>query len=242
MASWSQVHSALVKELGVTERPANTNRQKYGAHFGQNGVAWCAWFVSWVFDSANAISLIFGADGYTVNMAKHFYNAKQWYSSPKAGDIVFFHFGNPTYGGRWKGIHHVGVVEGVLADGRITTIEGNTSPSTTGSQYNGGCVARRVRSQKYVAGYGRPKYDPPEMSVPTPVPNPEYHKWATITRDTQLWNQTIGTKRAPSPEKGGVVYVVGNDVMHDGNKYIEITWGGNPKGGWIRYDHMKWVS
>jgi len=40
------------KEIGTTEYPANTNKTKYGAWFGLNGLAWCAIFVSWCYDKA----------------------------------------------------------------------------------------------------------------------------------------------------------------------------------------------
>ena len=40
------------------------------------------------------------------------------------------------------------------------TIEGNTSPGSEGSQYNGGCVAKRDRGWGYwTAGFGLVRYD-----------------------------------------------------------------------------------
>lgn len=144
-------------EIGVTESPAGSNEQKYGAEFHDNGVAWCAIFTSWCFKHAGDINLIGGFDDYTVSMAQWFYNHQQWiepYGKVQPGDVVFFHFGS-TNTGRWKNIHHVGIVEGIAADGRIITIEGNTSVS---SDDNGGAVMRRVRSRSGIAGFGRPKY------------------------------------------------------------------------------------
>ncbi len=40
------------QELGTKESPANSNKTKYGKWYGLDGNAWCAMFVSWVFDQA----------------------------------------------------------------------------------------------------------------------------------------------------------------------------------------------
>lgn len=167
----NQVIARAKKEVGNHESPPGSNRQKYGAHFKDNGVAWCAIFVSWVFDMLKSLPLIGGFDDYTVSMAKWFYNRKQWGTVPRKGAIVFFHFGNPNYGGRWKGIHHTGIVIGRLADGRVVTIEGNTS---AGSNANGGAVQVRYRHMSNIAGFGYPKYaaSKPKPTVPTKPSTP----------------------------------------------------------------------
>ena len=36
-------------QVGVTESPPNSNKQKYGAFYGLNGYAWCVMFVFWCF-------------------------------------------------------------------------------------------------------------------------------------------------------------------------------------------------
>ena len=63
---------------------------------------------------------------------------------------------------------------------------------------------------------------------------------AVMRRNAQLWNGTAGTKRKPSPRKGGIVKVTGPIIVRKGHKYIPVSWGGNPKGGWVRYDYIKW--
>jgi hypothetical protein len=75
---------------------------------------------------------------------------------------------------------------------------------------------------------------------PLAVP-PAYHTRAVIRQKAQLWNSTIGTKRSPSPSKGGVVKVTGPAITRRGHKYIPISWGGNPKGGWVRLDYTRWL-
>ena len=56
--------------------------------------------------------------------------------TPKPGDIVFV----DTKGD--GAAHHVGIVQSVGADGRVNTIEGNTS----GGQYSSGCLMRKSRT------------------------------------------------------------------------------------------------
>jgi hypothetical protein len=70
---------------------------------------------------------------------------------------------------------------------------------------------------------------------------PAYHTRAVMIRDAQLWNSSIGTKRSPSPKHPGIVNIIGPIVVRKGNKYIQISWGGNRTGGWVRYDYIRWV-
>jgi len=69
---------------------------------------------------------------------------------------------------------------------------------------------------------------------------PGFHTRAVLTRSTQLWNSTIGTKRSPSPVKGGVVAVTGPIIVRKGHKYIAIAWG-HSNAGWVRYDYIRWL-
>jgi len=118
--------------------------------------AWCDCFVDWCFYTAYGVttaqSMIGGNfDDYTVNSSNMYKNKGAWYSSPEVGDQIFF-----TNGTR---ICHTGLVEKV-ADGRVYTIEGNTSDKDI-LVTNGGCVARKSYPLDYakIAGYGRPCYD-----------------------------------------------------------------------------------
>ena len=74
---------------------------------------------------------------------------------------------------------------------------------------------------------------------PFAAPYP-YHSRATMTKNAQLWNSSIGTKRTPSPKKGGNVNVTGPVVVRRGRQYVPISWGGNPGGGWVGLDSIKW--
>jgi surface antigen len=238
---WSKLLATLKSQIGYTESPAGSNNTKYGKWFGMNFVAWCAIFVCWGANTIGMLSRIGGKRAYTPDMAQWFFNKKQWYQGkvPKAGYIAFFNFGNPNYGGRWKGIHHVGWVIGVLKDGRIVTIEGNTSSGSGGSQSNGGGVFLRYRSPSLIAGYGVPKYDPEVAKPPTGPTGPSFPRKAKMLRNSQLWNPTHGTKRSPSPKAGGEVMV--HQVIADkaGVKWASITWGGNE--GDVKYNDIKYI-
>lgn len=131
-------------EVGVTEYPRGSNRQKYGAAYGANGVAWCGWFQQWCFDR-NGIDFRRWCDnpGYTPNLFGDL--AALGWSIPARmtgpGDLIFFNFP----GGKNR-IEHVGCVE-QNAWPVLHTIEGNTSGK--GSQTNGGAVMRKQRSASF---------------------------------------------------------------------------------------------
>lgn len=140
-------------EIGKTESPAGSNRQKYGAAYGMNGVPWCVIFCWWCFREAGASALFYGG-GKTASCSQYIAWAKkagQWVTGDyKPGDLVFFDF-NPKAG---DGVDHIGIVESW--DGRtLVTIEGNTS---TTSQDNGGAVMRRTDHGAYAVGAARPAY------------------------------------------------------------------------------------
>lgn len=135
-------------ELGVQENPPNSNNVKYNTWFYGRPVSgsaypWCMAFVQWVFDQAGMrLPYITASCSGLLN----WYRAnrpERVFSSPQAGDIVIYNFG------------HTGIVESV-GSGTITAIEGNTSPSTAGSQSNDGMVCRKTRSTSLVTAYIRP--------------------------------------------------------------------------------------
>lgn len=117
--------------------------------------AWCDCFVDWCFVQAfgkdMAMKLLHKFDDYTPNSAGYYKNNKEWYTTPKVGDQIFF---ANTKGG----ICHTGLVYAVDKK-NVYTIEGNTS-SASGVVANGGCVNKKSYSLSYnrIAGYGRPNY------------------------------------------------------------------------------------
>lgn len=152
-----EILSVARSQIGTKESPSGSNNVKYNtAYYGReiSGAAypWCCVFLWWVFQSVGAAKLFFGGEktAYCPTAESYYKKAGQWHDVPKAGDIVFYDFGNTGAS------NHIGIVESVNEDGSITAIEGNTSLS---SEDNGGAVMRRVRSGACVRGYARPLYE-----------------------------------------------------------------------------------
>jgi len=141
--------------LGVSESPPNSNKgqpqpSKWQQRvYGSDGVPWCACF-------AGCSSWDNGVSGQvTAGVANNVSLAKQgqgiyrgWTNDPSkvhAGDHAFL------------GSDHTGVIYDAS---NCTTVEGNTSPGSEGSQYNGGCVAKRQRGWgAWTAGFGIVDFD-----------------------------------------------------------------------------------
>lgn len=155
MTTAAKVLNIAASQLGYKETPANSNRTKFGAWYGQDGEPWCAMFVSWCLSQAGMPLHITKPTGFAYCPYGVDWFKKQglWHTSnPQPGDVVFFDwYPGTSNSGAW----HVGFVESVNADGTVTCIEGNTSYS---NQDNGGVVMRRKRSKSLIMGYGRPKY------------------------------------------------------------------------------------
>ncbi len=139
-------------EIGVSEQPPNSNKQKYGEWFGWNGVAWCAQFVSWCYSTAGFplgnIGFVKGFAG-CQSAYSHFLATKEITTHPQEGDIVLFD---------WNSDHrydHVGLFVKWIDEkkGVFETIEGNTSLT---NDSNGGAVMSRTRN-KAVAVFIHPK-------------------------------------------------------------------------------------
>lgn len=149
MATASNVLSIAQKEIGYSRWTDPANGTKYGrwyaqktgsSYFGQNGVPYCAMFVSWVLDQAGqscsgfpTASCSSGKSG--ASKAGLIRSNKK---SAQPGDLVIFDWGSDG------NVDHIGIVE-LNKGSYIQTIEGNTSSGTSGSQSNGGGVYRRTR-------------------------------------------------------------------------------------------------
>lgn len=168
------------KRLGIQEQPPHSNRTPIGSQFGWNGVAWCAEYVCVVLQDAgfNFIKTA-SAPGLRDTLA-----GKGWHPvrphHAQAGDVVFF-----SWPGTSNSIDHTGLVEGRKDDGRLITLEGNT----TLANGNGG-VARKVRALNCVAAVVRPPYSAKVVTHTTPTKS---HKMPpTLHRgSTGPWVRTI---------------------------------------------------
>lgn len=139
------------RHLGVREDPPGSNRTPFGVWFGADGVPWCAIFVSYCFSVGAGATLCAGWAGAGVAPCGVAYvpTLEAWLRAtgrwivwpPRPGDIVVYD---------WDGgaPDHCGLVERVLADGGLATIEGNAGPA-------GGGVVRLQRAERAVKGFGR---------------------------------------------------------------------------------------
>ncbi len=137
-----------ISQIGVKESPANSNKVKYTSWYGMVG-PWCAMFMTWCFETnkvRESPSFVKGSRWayvpYIVSDARAGRNGLTTVGadSVQPGDLVCYDWG-------WDGEYdHVGIFEKWAGSGTMSCIEGNTSPSSGGSQSNGGQVCRRTRS------------------------------------------------------------------------------------------------
>lgn len=145
-----------LRHIGVEERPARSNRTRFGKWFGVDGVPWCNIFVSYCFAVGARYTICKGFAGAGVNAKGCAYvpTTEAWLratglwigrSAPAPGDIAIYD---------WDGgvADHIGIVEEDLGGGTFHAIEGNTS---VGNDSNGGTVMRRLRYLTQVDGFGR---------------------------------------------------------------------------------------
>jgi len=158
MAGAAAMLAEARKHVGKIGEPSGGNivQKWYNANVQNLGTdwAWCDAFVCYVASKSGNFKAVCpkGGRAYTVLHAQDFQKLGQWHKGTKdnvaackEGDIVFFDWGGSDSIGA---IDHVGIVEKNLGNGRVQTIEGNTSNA---------CL-RRTRSYTDIAGYGRPKY------------------------------------------------------------------------------------
>jgi hypothetical protein len=144
------------KQIGVRETGGGTkgNKQRYSVAMGMPTTEWCAIFISWCLREAH-VPKAYAATRVTL-FARHYSAEGHYFKTPRPGDLACFD---------WEGdglYDHIGIVEQVLPDGRIQTIEGNTNP---GNGQDG--VYRMRRSTRLVKGYCRPDFAATTAVQPT---------------------------------------------------------------------------
>lgn len=125
-----------------------------------NGIAFCDIFVTWVFWKEGLLSILPAGASYNTD-----YRASKGgrvSKPPRPGDVLVFDWNWST-----PATNHVGILERVLPSGNYQTIEGNTSPGSSGSQSNGGGVYRRVRRPGQVRHVIRPRWARAGGSAPS---------------------------------------------------------------------------
>lgn len=163
MASANKVLSIAAGEVGYSRWDDPQAGTKYGrafaekvgnSYYGNSGIPYCCMFVWWVLEQAGMTVPGMPTASCTA-LRNACANAGMIVPkmSAKPGDIVIFDWPGSRDGAN----DHVGFVE--LNKGNyIQTIEGNTSSGASGSQGNGGVVARRTRDWSVVQDVIRPAY------------------------------------------------------------------------------------
>ncbi|MBD9337045.1 MAG: CHAP domain-containing protein [[Ruminococcus] faecis] len=161
----------------------NTSGAKYwnyvmGSRFVNGDVTpWCACFVSWCANEAGLIDSGVVPKAAAVRAYHRFYAEKGRFHSasenytPQPGDFIIF--GNDS---------HIGIVQ-YVENGRVITIEGNTSDAVHSRSYAIG--------SSYITGYCNPEY-PAGTTIEIPEGMGTYHTymgWRTITSSTSLQYQ-----------------------------------------------------
>lgn len=164
-------------QLGVREDPMGTGNVTYNtAYYGKavhgSWYAWCCVFQWWLFQTGGLGELFCGGQKTASCTQLYQYYKRKGQTVDKGdirpGDLVFFVFD----GGKSGCMNHVGLCESA-GEGYVVTIDGNTGDD----EANGGTVARKKRSLRYVGGAARPAYPnrgtyPPEGHIPTEGINP----------------------------------------------------------------------
>lgn len=144
-----------IQQIGITENPAGSNTgphiDTWQAFWGLHGAQWCGVFAGYAVKKtagAKVTSWLPYAPSITNDARANRNGLKAVpYEQARAGDLVTF----------WGG-QHIGLVDHIDAQGRLHTVEGNTSSGVGGSQSNGGGVFARIRGRSDVDVIARPDY------------------------------------------------------------------------------------
>ncbi len=178
--------------VGVKGRP-NTFTRDYADRHGSAFLraAWCDMYVTYVARKVGAKAVLPNGDrAYTVWHANDFAGINRWksgttdnirkYAAP--GDVVFFDWGGSNERGY---IDHIGFVVKNLGDGRVITIEGNTSDM----------VAIRTRGASVIAGFGQPAYQAKAAPSTPSKPKPSGSKYPYKSLMRKGWMNSAGVKK-----------------------------------------------
>lgn len=154
MSTAAQVLAQADSEIGYGESPPGSNKEKFASETGlPNGVSWCAIFVVAMM---RRCGVVIPARCRTASSRTMYAEAKKAglavpMAAVRTGDVVHM-----TRGPLNKWLGHVAIVEKVLPNGMLQTIEGNTNG---GLSATGGSVLRHTRKlSAWNLGAWRPVY------------------------------------------------------------------------------------
>lgn len=208
------------KELGNFESPHGSNCQKYGAEYGFNCVAWCAIFLS-ILCKRVGIKWRYSSTVVAMQAAK---KAGIWSSTPRIGWAAMRQYTSTT--------GHIGVVEAVMADGTVITIEGNTNEA--GSREGDGTYRKR-RSAQWWSGYINlpslatvcPSPAPPPQPVPQPTDDLKERVMSlpTLTEGAGVGERVNQAQYVKNLQ--ALLVVAARDLVGDANAFIDGQLGSN---------------
>ena len=134
-------------QVGYVETHRNITRYWSELNRGLQGAPWCGAYAAWVWKEAG-FDLRPHCNPYSASALRSWARKIGAYktSSPKAGDIVLYGFGDSK-------LEHIGIAWPDPEAKGFRALEGNTSPGSRGSQANGGQVAVRYRGRRSIDGW-----------------------------------------------------------------------------------------
>ena len=152
-ASATKVVQIALNEVGTAETGNNNvkyNTWYYGHTVNGDSYPWCMVFVQWCFNEAGTPLSIRSAgvkDFYARYKASNPNNIISNTGTAQPGDIFIKYR---------SGGGHTGIVVSDEGDS-VTTVEGNTSGSSGGSDWNGGSVQKKTRKKSEIVAFIRPR-------------------------------------------------------------------------------------
>jgi hypothetical protein len=135
-----------IGEIGTRESPFGSNRTKYGAWYGFNGVPWCAIFESYCFAQTGRPQHRYAACILIVQDARAQRNGLRIVYSPIPGDLAIFNVHGDPYA------HTAFFEKWITVGDEFYDVGGNTGPSNIS---NGGAVMRQRRRKSMVTAFVR---------------------------------------------------------------------------------------
>lgn len=139
-----KVLQKAITQVGYQE--GSGNHTTYGEWYGLDNQPWCAMFVTWCAEALNSSTFVRGSRySYCPSVVDDARSKRHGLKAVSAGSVKRGGLALYDWGG--DGVSdHIGIVDDPPGSGTsFTTVEGNTSGGSSGSQSNGDGVYRRTR-------------------------------------------------------------------------------------------------